>query len=147
MWLKLGYPVIGYFIFTFCSCSISCWIRFCSLSVHFWSTPLASAWQHLVDSAVLCLHVLDFHYVLEAVYGAPEVYLPHSWIAVLPVLARMHGPLAKEGRVTLSIVATLLCVDPRHLEDGLILVQPFETSEATAIDHPVYWKIITCRNL
>ena len=137
-----------YFFFsnTFCTCGISGWVRLGSLSSYFWSASLASTGENFVHPTVLSLHVLDLHDVLQAVYGTSKVYLPYCGIAVLPVLARVHGPLSEQCRIPFPVVASLLGVDPRHLKDRFVLVQPLEAAETTAVDHPVYirtWKGVT----
>ena len=125
---------------TVCACGESGGVRLSSLPCDFRSASLASAGEDFVDSAVLCLHVLDLHDVFQAVYGAPEVDFPHGRVAILSVLSRVHCPFAEERGISFPVVAALLCVDPRHLEDGLVLVEPFEASETAAVDHSVKYK-------
>ena len=94
-----------------------------------------SARQDLVHAAVLCLEVLDLHDILQAVDGATKVDLPYGGVRLVAVLARVDGPLAKQSRVSLLAVAALLCMNPRHAEDGLLRVYPLQPVEAARVDH------------
>ena len=98
----------------------------------------ASARKDFVDTAILCLKVLDLHDVLQAVDCAAKVDLPDGRVGFVAVLARVKGPLAEEGRVSVLAVAALLCMDPGYAEDSLLRVDPFQAVEATRIDHSAY---------
>lgn len=48
----------------------------------------------------------------------------------------MNGPLPEESRISLLVVVPLLGMDPWNSKDHLLLVQPLETGELSAVDHP-----------
>ena len=94
-----------------------------------------SARKDFVNAAVFRLHVFDFHDVLQSVDGASEIYLPDGGIGFVTILARVYGPLTKEGRVAVLAVAALFRMDPRDSENGLLAVDPFESMEASRVYH------------
>ena len=89
---------------------------------------------HTIYSAVLRLHVLDLLNVLESVNGASEVYLPDCGIRFIPVFPRVHGPRPEKRSVSLSVVSSLLSMDPRDFKDVLLLIQPLEAGELSGVD-------------
>ena len=100
-----------------------------------WLPSRSPAGQDLVHAAILRLQVLYLHDVLEAVYGAAKVDFPHCRVGFVAVLARMDGPLAKESSVAFLAVAALLGMYPRHSEDRLFRVDPFQAVEAARVHH------------
>lgn len=65
---------------------------------------------------------LIFHDVLQRVDGTSKVDFPHSWVTVLPLLARVYGPLSEESCIPFPVVASLIGVDPWDFEDILVLI-------------------------
>ena len=123
-------------------------------SVRLLSTAAAlrtrAAGEDLVNAAIFRLHVFDFHDVLQAVDGASKVDLPHGGITVLSELPRVLCPLPEERCVPLAVVASLFCVYPRNAEDGLFVINPLQSDEAAAVDHPddpvahPFWSLRDC---
>ena len=98
-----------------------------------WLPSRSPAGQQLVHAAILRLQVLYLRDVLEAVYVAAKVGLPHCRVGLVAVFARMDSPLAKESSVGFLAEASLLGVYPRHSEDRLFRVDPFQAVEAARV--------------
>lgn len=99
-----------------------------------WTTARAAR-KHLVHPAILRLHLLELGDVLETVDSATKIYLPHRWVWLIPVLAAVQRPFTEEGRIPLATISSLLCMNPWNTKYRLLLVQPFESLKASAINH------------
>ena len=100
------------------------------------SLVLSCAGQYFVNTAVFCLQVFQLHNILETVDCAAKIDLPNGWIAFVSVLPGMDRPGLEKSRVAFPVVAPLLGVYPRHFEDSLLLIQPFQPGESTgSVDH------------
>ena len=95
-----------------------------------------AAREDFVHATILRLHVFDLHDVLQPVDGASKVNLPHGRVRLVPILSGVECPLTKQSGVPLLAVAALLCMDPWHAEDCLLLVDPFQPVKALRVDHP-----------
>jgi hypothetical protein len=101
--------------------SVAGWVWF-SCSSHSPSASPRTAGVDFVYTTIFRLHVLDLLDIFQAVDSTAKVYLPDSWVRVLPVLARVYRPFTKERCISLTAVAPLLRMDPGNFENSLLLV-------------------------
>ena len=127
------------------------WVGLWSLKRCCAAPPLRLTWVDLVHSLFFCLHPLNFLNILQPIDGTAKIDLPYCWVTVLPIFARVNGPLSEQSSISLSAVASLLSMNPRNLENGPVWIDPLQTNKPFAVDHSrkrikkyYFLKIITC---
>ena len=117
-------------------CAATVGVRVNDSSSHSPSASPRPTGVNLVYATIFCLHVLNLLNVLQPVDGASEIYLPNGWVRILPVLSGVDSPLPEQRCISLPAIPPLLGMYPWHLEDRLLLVQPFQSYKPATVDHP-----------